>query len=417
MPSISPSSVADHAAARRPTPSAPHLPDATPIQEFVHSRDSALRVDRAGAVIRGVKILGLESENGRSYLPSALTAAVPLYEGAKVNVNHAKGHPAAPRDYQDRIGRLRAVHFRAGAGLFGDLYLNPRHTLAEQLLWDAAHAPENVGFSHNVQARTAQRDGRTIVESIVAVHSVDLVADPATTRGLFEACDTTPRSSFKSGDDPASRATARSSSSAVSNFALPGKPAVAPIPDFATAHGQGGEAARVGDVAPPSPPPSPPAPASSAALGETLHRPLASCTLTELRAARPDLVMLLLTEEHDVRQALEARVAEVEAREALACRRQRAVSLLAEFGLPNPQAADGATSHLVDPTFFESLLAAPDERAQRALVADRARLVAEARRLPAEATIAPLPRSREQQATAGAGHAPRNVKEFVRAIT
>ena len=44
-----------------------------------------------------------------------------------------------------------------GEGLFGDLQYNPKHALAEQLSWDAEHAPENVGFSHNVQARTAKR--------------------------------------------------------------------------------------------------------------------------------------------------------------------------------------------------------------------------------------------------------------------
>ena len=48
-------------------------------------------------------------------------------------------------------------------------------------------APENVGFSHNVEARTARRGDRLVVEAITRVQSVDLVADPATTRGLFEA--------------------------------------------------------------------------------------------------------------------------------------------------------------------------------------------------------------------------------------
>ena len=40
-----------------------------------------------------------------------------------------------------------------GEGLFADFHFNPKHALAEQLLWDAEHAPENVGFSHNVEAR------------------------------------------------------------------------------------------------------------------------------------------------------------------------------------------------------------------------------------------------------------------------
>lgn len=153
--------------------------------EFVDSRGVALRVDRQAGVLRGVKILGLESRNGRSYRPEALAQAATLYEGAKVNVNHPKGGPYAPRDYQDRIGVIRNVAARAD-GLYGDFHFNPKHALAEQLLWDAEHAPENVGFSHYVEARTARSDDRVTVEEIVRVQSVDLVADPATTRGLFE---------------------------------------------------------------------------------------------------------------------------------------------------------------------------------------------------------------------------------------
>jgi hypothetical protein len=155
--------------------------------EFCDSRGVSVRVDRSAGVIRGVKILGLRSRNGREYLPEALSRAAALYEGAKVNVNHPKGNAGAPRDYQDRIGIVRGVEVRPGEGLFGDLHFNPKHALAEQLIWDAEHAPENVGFSHNVQARTTRRDDMLVVEEITRVQSVDLVADPATTRGLYEA--------------------------------------------------------------------------------------------------------------------------------------------------------------------------------------------------------------------------------------
>ena len=157
------------------------------LQEFVDSRGVAVRVDRPAGVIRGVKILGLESRNGRSYLPGALATAAHLYEGAKVNVNHPKGHPQSPRDYHERIGVIRGVTLREQEGLFGDFHFNPAHALAEQLVWDAEHAPENVGFSHNVQARLGQHGDRQVVEAILKVQSVDLVADPATTRGLFES--------------------------------------------------------------------------------------------------------------------------------------------------------------------------------------------------------------------------------------
>ena len=156
------------------------------LQEFCDSRGVPMRVDRQAGVIRGVKILGLQSRNGRQYLPEALAKAVPLYEGAKVNVNHPKGSPLTPRDYQDRIGVIRGAVLKPNEGLFGDLHFNPKHVLAEQLAWDAEHAPENVGFSHNVQARTSRRDDGLLVEEITRVQSVDLVADPATTRGLYE---------------------------------------------------------------------------------------------------------------------------------------------------------------------------------------------------------------------------------------
>jgi hypothetical protein len=142
-------------------------------------------------VIRGVKLLGLASRNGRRYREQALTDAVGLYEGAKVNINHPKGHPLSPRDYQDRLGVVRGVAFRAGEGLFGDLHFNPKHALSEQLVWDAEHAPQNVGMSHNVLARTKRSGDETVVETITKVQSIDLVADPATTSGLYEHAEAT----------------------------------------------------------------------------------------------------------------------------------------------------------------------------------------------------------------------------------
>jgi hypothetical protein len=159
-----------------------------PITEHVNLAGAATRVDRAAGVIHGVKILGLASKNGRVYRREALERAIPLYEAARVNVNHPKGAPGAPRGYEERIGTVRNILCR-DEGLFGDFHFNPKHRLAEQLLWDAQHMPENVGFSHNVLARTSKQDGQTVVEEIASVQSVDLVADPATTRGLFEHAD------------------------------------------------------------------------------------------------------------------------------------------------------------------------------------------------------------------------------------
>ncbi|MCS7306263.1 MAG: hypothetical protein NZ602_14290 [Thermoguttaceae bacterium] len=158
--------------------------------EFADWQTTALRVDRQAGLIRGVKVLGLKSRNGRVYLPEALQEAVHLYEGAKVNINHSASLTPGPRDYRDRLGVLRQAVFRQEEGIFADLRFNPKHPLAEQLAWDAEHCPDNVGLSHHVEARLSRRDGQTVVEAILRVHSVDVVADPATSQGLFESMGT-----------------------------------------------------------------------------------------------------------------------------------------------------------------------------------------------------------------------------------
>lgn len=156
------------------------------LQEYIDSRGVQLRVDRSAGVLRGVKLIGLESLNGRRYRPAALAGAVSLYEGAKVNVNHPRNGPLAPRDYQDRLGVIRQVEFRPSEGLFGNLHFNPKHAIAEQLVWDAQNNPRNVGFSHNVLAQLSRDGELSVVDAITHVQSVDLVADPAATQGLFE---------------------------------------------------------------------------------------------------------------------------------------------------------------------------------------------------------------------------------------
>ncbi len=158
-------------------------PADTELQEYVSSRGATLVIDRAKGLIRGVKILGLESKNGRTYSREAIKQAVDLYEGKRVNVDHTKSGDS--RSYRDRIGKLVNVATRPD-GLYGDLHVNPQHMLAEQLFWDAENSPESVGLSHDVSGRVVRRDGKPVVEAINVVRSVDLVADPATTAGLFE---------------------------------------------------------------------------------------------------------------------------------------------------------------------------------------------------------------------------------------
>lgn len=147
--------------------------------------EQAMTVDRENGILRGVKILGSKSKNGRTYTEAAQKKAVGLYEGAKVNFDHP-GKPTDSRKYSDRFGKLQNVEYREGQGLFGDLKFNPKHSLAEQFCWDAEHSPDSCGLSHNVQAKTSGKPGSLVIESIDKVTAVDVVADPATTNSLRE---------------------------------------------------------------------------------------------------------------------------------------------------------------------------------------------------------------------------------------
>ena len=350
------------------------------LQEFCDSRGASMRVDAQAGVIRGVKVLGLESRNGRTYLPETLAQAARLYEDAKVNVNHPKGNPAGPRDYQDRIGTIRGVAMRTGEGLFGDFHFNPKHALAEQLIWDAEHAPENVGFSHNVEARTSRRGDRVVVEAILRVQSVDLVADPATTRGLFESAEVAGgKDGGGEGDSPIFAET------------------------------------KAGTV-----------PTETA-------KPL---SLDDLKRDYPELVESIGREQAAELGRLRQEVARLAATEAAGRKRAMARRLLREAGLPCPDTKGDSpifaetnigtvpdtkigTAPLAEvicsQRFLDSLLAAPDEPAMRELVEERSRLV---RALSGGQTGggAPSgPRSREQQLVYGV--VAFDAKSFVETIT
>ena len=153
------------------------------LQEYADNRGVRLRVDREKGVIPGVKLLGTLSRKGREYPKEVMARALPLYEGMRVNVDHVE--PGQRRSLRDRIGLVRNVTLRED-GLYGDFHFNPKHALAEQIAWDAENAPQNLGFSHDTRGTSRTSGGRVVVESIDKVLSVDLVANPATTAGLFE---------------------------------------------------------------------------------------------------------------------------------------------------------------------------------------------------------------------------------------
>jgi hypothetical protein len=193
------------------------------------------------------------------------------------------------------------------------------------LVWDAEHAPQNVGMSHNVLARTTNDGGETVVEAITKVQSIDLVADPATTSGLYEHAGT----SSAAGAIDANRPSAGGS---------------------------------------PSLDPSHPVP--------LLWNEI---TLEDIHRHRPDLVQQVEAGLLPQVEQLQNRLDELTAREAVAQRRESILQLLQEHGLPLPEKNAVANQQIVSQRFLETLMSADDPQTMRQLVEERAALVRSAR--------------------------------------
>ena len=75
------------------------------------------RVDRQAGVIRGVRVLGRISKNGREYTAEAVRNAVGLYEGRAVNLDHPDS-ANRDRSVSSRIGWLSGVKQSSDGGSF-----------------------------------------------------------------------------------------------------------------------------------------------------------------------------------------------------------------------------------------------------------------------------------------------------------
>lgn len=140
------------------------------------------------AILHGVKLLGLASKNGRTYTPEAVRGAVSRYEGIQANIDHPPDGDETRR-FRDRIGTYKQVRYVEDEGLFGDLHCNPAHPDVPTLMGWAQHDPTAVGLSHNATGRGRVINKKFVVEEITNVRHVDIVADPGSTKGLFESTD------------------------------------------------------------------------------------------------------------------------------------------------------------------------------------------------------------------------------------
>lgn len=141
-----------------------------------------------GARVFDVEIVRFgESKNGRVYPAPVMTAAVPLYEGAKAFDHHRSDEEIRSGSVAGLIGSYHGVR-ATETGLVGTLRLLPSAGHIGELLDRSLENQQLgldplVGISHDVRAACTARiqSGRRIEEAtqIVAVASADVVSNPA----------------------------------------------------------------------------------------------------------------------------------------------------------------------------------------------------------------------------------------------
>ena len=138
--------------------------------------------------MKGVHLLGYKSKNKKNgkeygYTTEAVANAAPSYKGLSIYINHDHENPS--RNLEDKIGIVEEAYVVESIGLCGDVQLNTGHPMYAAVKWWAEHSPNDIGFSHTAEARFDMSTNN--YTEIRNPKSVDLVATPATTNGLFAA--------------------------------------------------------------------------------------------------------------------------------------------------------------------------------------------------------------------------------------
>lgn len=184
-------------------------------------RDFSNRVDETACVIKGVKIVGVQSNNlartigysyndvgeasnkPYSYAMECLKRSIPLYEGSSVYQNHqpftydpksGQRHiGVAERKNTDLLGWVKNVKaLETGNpevdGLYGDFHYIKAQAMAPVLIEVALRNPNKLALSHEAYIDDAKVvGGRLVITELKRVDGLALVnQEPGTTKGLFE---------------------------------------------------------------------------------------------------------------------------------------------------------------------------------------------------------------------------------------
>ena len=139
-------------------------------------------------VVSGVSVLGPTSKNKRRYSIEVQKESLSVFEGAKAYLNHPAGREMGDsRRVQDLIGEHKNLRV-SGDRTFSDLHLIDNQTTREHVVPIIKQKPHLVGNSIVVRGVSERaKDGWEDVTKILEVRSIDVVAEPATTNGLYES--------------------------------------------------------------------------------------------------------------------------------------------------------------------------------------------------------------------------------------
>lgn len=153
------------------------------LRESFASPLAGCRVDREAGIIFGALVCGFQSANGRDYpWGGALTHRKGTYEGKPVNIDHGRESTV-----DRRFGWLANETTGPDGRPRADVHVLTSHPMAARVLEAAERNPSLFGLSHVAVCRTRPvAGGREVIEDVTEVESVDIVASPATTKGLFE---------------------------------------------------------------------------------------------------------------------------------------------------------------------------------------------------------------------------------------
>lgn len=155
--------------------------------ERIATAVAAVRVDREAGMIRGAKLVGFESRNGRRYPREVLKKAIAKYEGTLLCIDHPKTSESnEDRPFNTFVGEVRNVRIMSD-GLYGDLILRKEHPQFNEICEAAERFSTKFGLSHEVIADSHTEGEWEVIDDIQCVDCIAVVLRPGTTNGLFES--------------------------------------------------------------------------------------------------------------------------------------------------------------------------------------------------------------------------------------